>query len=77
LAGYAGTDPRIDPLRETCWKPCLESLERHGRSLLTHPWSVRLDVGNVTNTRGLSLGWDYSAVPQLSRNCTLTLAVDL
>ena len=60
--------------------PALNRLDvglRYTGSLLTHPWSARLDVGNVTNTRGLSLGWDYSALPQLSRNYTLTLAVDL
>ncbi len=60
--------------------PALNRLDvglRYTGSLLTHTWSARLDVGNVTNTRGLSLGWDYSAVPQLSRNFALTLAVDL
>lgn len=50
---------------------------RYGTSWLTHPYSVRLDINNLTNTRGLSLGADYSVVPNLPRNYTLTLSADL
>ncbi|MFI4886336.1 MAG: TonB-dependent receptor domain-containing protein [Steroidobacterales bacterium] len=50
---------------------------RYTGSLLSRQWSVRLDVGNATNTRGLTLGTDYSVVPQLARNYTLTVAADL
>lgn len=60
--------------------PALNRLDaglRYTGRLRNHAWSGRFDVGNVTNTRGLSLGWDYSAIPQLSRNYALTLAVDL
>jgi hypothetical protein len=42
-----------------------------------HPWSARFDIGNVTNTPGLTLSSVYTATPQLPRNYTLTLAVDL
>ena len=42
-----------------------------------HPCSVRLDVGNVTNTAALTLSTVYLAVPQLRRNYLLTLATDL
>lgn len=60
--------------------PALNRLDvgaRYTGRLLTRQWSIRADIGNVMNTRGLSLGWDYSAVPQISRNYTLTLALDL
>jgi iron complex outermembrane receptor protein len=50
---------------------------RYAGRLLSHQCSVRLDIGNVTNTRGLMLGSDYSVVPQLERNYTLTLTADL
>ncbi|HTL91328.1 MAG TPA: hypothetical protein VL176_03215 [Steroidobacteraceae bacterium] len=50
---------------------------RYGAKLLAHPWSLRLDVGNVTNSRGLSLGTDFSVVPNLPRNYTLTVAADI
>jgi iron complex outermembrane receptor protein len=42
-----------------------------------HPWSARLDIGNVTNTPGLTLSSVYTATPQLPRNYTLTVAADL
>ena len=50
---------------------------RYTAKLLAHPWSLRLDVGNVTNSRGLSLGTDFSVVPNLPRNYTLTVAADI
>jgi hypothetical protein len=45
--------------------------------LFDRPWSVRLDIGNVTNTAGLTLTPDYAATSQLRRNYTLTVASDL
>lgn len=60
--------------------PALNTLNvgiRYTTKLLAHPWSMRLDVGNVTNTRGLSLGTDFSVVPNLPRNYTLTVAADI
>jgi len=60
--------------------PALNALNlgiRYTASLLDHPCSVRLDIGNVTNTRGLSLGADYSVLPNLPRNYTLTLTADI
>jgi len=50
---------------------------RYTTKLLAHPWSMRFDIGNVTNTRGLALGTDYSVVPNLPRNYTLTVATDI
>jgi iron complex outermembrane recepter protein len=40
-------------------------------------FSARLDAANVTNARGLTLSSDYVALPQLRRNYTLTVAIDL
>jgi iron complex outermembrane receptor protein len=50
---------------------------RYTTRLLAHPWSLRLDIDNVTNTRGLALGTDFSVVPNLPRNYTLTVAADI
>jgi len=40
-------------------------------------FSARLDVGNVTNARGLTLTSYYLVTPQLLRNYMVTLAADL
>jgi iron complex outermembrane recepter protein len=50
---------------------------RYLSKVFGHPWSARLDIGNVTNTPGLTLSSVYTAAPQLPRNYTLTLAADL
>lgn len=50
---------------------------RYLLKLSTHQFSARLDVGNVTNTTGLTLSSQYLATPQLGRNYTLTLVADL
>jgi len=39
--------------------------------------SARLDVGNVTNARGLLISTDHVALPQLRRNYVFTLTADL
>jgi len=45
--------------------------------LSTHQFSARLDVGNATNTAGLTLSSLNLVTLQLGRNYTLTLAADL
>ena len=44
--------------------------------LSAHQVSARLDIGNVTNAKGLTLSSQYLVTPQLGRNYTLTLAAD-
>lgn len=39
--------------------------------------TVRLDAGNITNAKGLTISPVYLVLPQLQRNYTLTLTVDL
>lgn len=50
---------------------------RYSGKLLGRNWLTRLDIGNVTNSGGLSISPLYLVVPQLRRNYTLTVAADL
>lgn len=50
---------------------------RYMSRLMAHPWSVRLDVGDVTNAAALTLSTVDLATPQLRRNYMLTLTADL
>ena len=50
---------------------------RYKTSLAHRPCSVRLDAANVTNAAGLTISPLYGVVPQLRRNYTLTLAIDI
>ena len=50
---------------------------RYRFTLLERAASVRLDAGNVTNQAGATISNVYLLTPQLQRNYTLTLAVDL
>ena len=50
---------------------------RYMSKLFKRSWSARLDIANVTNATGLTLGTSYAAAPQLRRNYTFTFAVDM
>jgi iron complex outermembrane receptor protein len=50
---------------------------RYRFNLHARKCSVRLDAGNVTNEPGVTISPLYVVVPQLQRNYTLTLAIDL
>jgi outer membrane receptor protein involved in Fe transport len=50
---------------------------RYRFRLLERACLVRLDAGNVTNEPGITISPLYVAVPQLQRNYTLTLTIDL
>jgi iron complex outermembrane recepter protein len=50
---------------------------RYMRKVYNHPCSARFDVGNLTNSTGLTISPQYLALPQVRRNVTLTFAIDL
>jgi iron complex outermembrane receptor protein len=60
--------------------PALSSLTvsaRYTLRLFNRPCSARLDVANVTNETGLTVGSFYAVFPLLRRSYTLTLATDI
>jgi iron complex outermembrane receptor protein len=50
---------------------------RYSLRLFNRPCSARLDVANVTNETGLTVGSFYAVFPILRRSYTLTLAADI
>jgi len=50
---------------------------RYARKLFSHPSSARFDVANLTNASGLTISPLYAVLPQIRRNFTLTIAIDL
>jgi iron complex outermembrane receptor protein len=60
--------------------PPLNTLEvgvRYLFKVFNRGCSARLDVGNITNARGLTVSSNYTALSQLPRNYTFTFAADL
>lgn len=50
---------------------------RYKLTLFSRACSARLDVGNVTDERGLTVSSVYQVLPELRRNYLLTLAADI
>jgi iron complex outermembrane receptor protein len=50
---------------------------RYARRCLDHPCSLRFDVANLTDASGLTISPQYTLLPQLRRNYTLTAAIDI
>jgi iron complex outermembrane recepter protein len=84
--GWAGTvqwtslSSRVEVNNDQIELPPLSTLGLSARYKLNvghRAFSVRLDAANVTNARGLTISPLYNVYPQLRRNYTLTLAMDI
>lgn len=79
-AQWLSLSSRVETSDDRYSLPPLETLSMGVRYLfrvLDRQCSVRLDVGNITNAAGLNLSTSYVVAPQVRRNYTATLAVDL
>lgn len=79
-AQWRSLSSRVETSDDRYTLPPLATLNtgvRYMFKLFDRPWSVRFDIGNVTNAAGLTLTPDYAASSQLRRNYTATVAADL
>jgi iron complex outermembrane recepter protein len=79
---WTSLSARVETTDDRYRLPPLDTLNvgvRYVGRLGGRPCSARLDVGNITNAAGVtfSSAYAYLVVPQLPRNYTFTLAVDL
>ena len=86
LNGWAGSlqwtslSSRVEADSDAYALPPLDTLNaglRYARKLFTHPSSLRFDVANLTNAAGLTISPQYSVLPQIRRNYTLTFTIDI
>lgn len=70
---------RVQTADDRYYLPALSTLNaalRYESTLRGHPWSVRFDLRNLTDARGLHVSQLQLVVPELGRRFMLTLAFD-
>jgi len=71
---------RVETTNDLDQLPPLATLNlgvRFSFKLFNRPCSARFDAGNLTNAAGLTVSPVYVVLPELRRNYTLTLAIDI
>jgi iron complex outermembrane receptor protein len=77
---WTSLSSRVETDSDAYALPPLETLNaglRYARKLFSHASSLRFDVANLTNAAGLTISPQYSVLPQIRRNYTLTFTIDI